>query len=63
MLLSQELYLKKIDEQYNLLFGTKPKHYAPPLVESDHPELDESEFLDENDTRVFQSLIGCVPSG
>ena len=57
---SPKNYLKKMDEQYNLLFGTKPKHYASPLIENDHPELDESEFLDENNIRVYQSLIGCT---
>ena len=49
-----------MEEQYELLFGVKPKHYASPLEENDHPELDESDFLDENETRIYQSLIGCT---
>ena len=38
----------------------KPKHYASPLEENDLPELDESDSLDENETRIHQSLIGCT---
>jgi len=38
----------------------KPKHYASPLEENNHPELDESDSLDENETRIHQSLIGCT---
>ena len=53
-------YLKKMEEQYKLLFGVKPRHYASPLEENDHPELDESDFLDEDETRMYQSLIGCT---
>ena len=57
---SPKNYLKKMEEQYNSLFGTKPRHYTSPLEENDHPELDESDFLDENETRIYQSLIGCT---
>ena len=49
-----------MEEQYNSLFGTKPRYYTSPLEENDHPELDESDFLDENETRIYQSLIGCT---
>ena len=49
-----------MEEQYESLFGVKPKHYASPLEENDHPELDESDFLDENETRIYQSLIDCT---
>ena len=47
-------------DQYKLLFGTNPKFETNPLVENDHPELDESEFLNEEETRIYQSLIGCT---
>ena len=57
---SPKNYLKKMGDQYKLLFGVKPKHYASPLEENDHPELDESDFLDEDETRIYQSLIGCT---
>ena len=50
-----------MDEQYNLLFWTKPKHYASPLEENDHPELDK--FLDENVKPEFINPLLVVPSG
>ena len=53
-------YLKKMEEQYQRLFGTKPKQYVTALVENDHPEIDESEFLNDEDTRIYQSLIGSA---
>ena len=34
---SPKNYLKKMEEQYNSLFGTKPRHYTSPLEENDHP--------------------------
>ena len=57
---SPKNYLKKMKDQYKLLFGTSPKFETNPLVENDHPELDESEFLNEEETRIYQSLIGCT---
>ena len=40
------------------LFGHNPKKYHSPLEANDNPELDTSEFLDENGVKIFQSLIG-----
>ena len=57
---SPKNYLLKMETQYKLLFGTSPKHYASPLEENDHPELDESDFLNETDTQIYQSLIGSA---
>jgi hypothetical protein len=31
------------------MFGLKPKKYSSPLEKNDHPELDDSELLDEKD--------------
>ena len=31
-----------------------------PLESDDHPELDTSPFLDEDDTQIYQSLIGAM---
>ena len=53
-------YLKKMKQQYQVLFGTKPKQYVSELVENDHPEIDESEFMNDEDTRIYQSLIGSA---
>ena len=41
------------------MFGTKPSQlYSSPLEPNDHPELDESKFLDHDDTQTYQSMIG-----
>ena len=54
-------YIEKMSQSYEQLFGvklgTKPKS---PLEEGDHPELDTSEFLDNDDTQKYQSLIGSM---
>jgi hypothetical protein len=54
-------YIEKMSQAYERLFGvklgTKPKS---PLEEGDHPELDDSEFLDDEDTQKYQSLIGSL---
>ena len=43
------------------MFGTKPKTvYTSPLECGDHPELDTSDVLSEEDTRKYQSLIGAL---
>ena len=54
-------YIEKMAQAYEQLFGiklgTKPRS---PLEEGDHPELDTSEFLDDEDTQKYQSLIGSM---
>ena len=57
---SPKNYLKKMENLYKELFKEPPKYYASPLEENDHPELDESDFLNEEDTRIYQSLIGSA---
>jgi hypothetical protein len=46
---------------YERLFGEKPPHkVSSPLTSGDNPELDTSNFLDEKDTKVYQSMIGAA---
>ena len=47
--------------KYAALFGEKPptKSHSP-LDKDDHPELDVSELLSEDDTAKYQSLIGAL---
>ncbi len=40
------------------MFGDKPREYSSPLDKGDHPELDDSEELGEEDTTKYQSMIG-----
>ena len=46
---------------YHQLYGIfPPTSPTSPLVENDHPELDVSEFLDEEGIQQYQSLIGSM---
>jgi hypothetical protein len=54
-------YIEKMAQAYEQLFGVKLGTRAKsPLEEGDHPELDTSEFLDDEDTQKYQSLIGSL---
>lgn len=46
---------------YQNAFSTKPCwKYSSPLEAGDHPEIDDSEFLDNCQTQLHQSLIGAL---
>jgi hypothetical protein len=47
-------------EQYEQLFGSKPKEYTSPLENSDHPEIDTSDELGPDNIKVYQSMIGFL---
>jgi hypothetical protein len=54
-------YFEKMEVTYERLFGEKPPHkVSSPLTSGDNPELDTSNFLDEKDTKVYQSMIGAA---
>ena len=53
-------YIKKTIETYERLFKKKPKEYKSPLDKGDHPELDDSELLDFEGVKLYQSLIGSL---
>ena len=54
-------YVEKLLQSYRQLFGVKPgTKPRSPLEEGDHPELDDSEFLDDDDTQKYQSIIGSL---
>ena len=53
-------YIEKILENCYRIFGTWPKPATSPLTAGDHPELDTSELLNEDDQKVHQSLIGAL---
>ena len=53
-------YVEKMIETYVRMFGQKPKHYVSPLEKGDHPELDDSEELDIEGIKQFQSMIGAL---
>ena len=54
-------YIEKMVANYEKLFGTKPMHnISSPLEKGDHPELDISDFLDQEGIEMYQSLIGSL---
>ena len=42
------------------MFGSKPKEYSTLLAKKDHPELDNTELLDDLGITQYQSLIGAL---
>ncbi len=53
-------YVEKMLQNYRRIYGENPKKAHSPLVKGDHPELDTSELLDEEWTKIYQSLIGAL---
>lgn len=53
-------YIDKILDNYTRIFGSMPRPAASPLFPNDHPELDTSDLLDFEMTKIYQSLIGSL---
>jgi hypothetical protein len=54
-------YIQKMEDSYLRFFGERPnRRVTSPLDSNDHPELDDSEFLEENETKIYQSMIGSA---
>jgi hypothetical protein len=53
-------YIEKLIVSYERMFGSKlkTKKITSPLVKGDHPEIDDSAFLEEGGIQKYQSLIG-----
>jgi hypothetical protein len=61
MCIAPKKYVNKMMASYEQMFGTKPNQkFSLPLEKGDHPEMDDSEFLDGNETQQYQSLIGAM---
>ena len=58
--LQPKKYIEKMEDNYQRIFGSNPKPATSPLVKGDHPELDTSELLDDEKTKLYQSLIGAL---
>ena len=51
-------YIDQMEEVYAQQFGTKSvQKHRPPLQKGDHPEIDKTPFLSEEDTEVYQSPV------
>ena len=58
---SPKKYIDKMVDGYLSMFGNKPKgNVTSPLEKGDHPELDNSQLLDEDGIAKYQSLIGSL---
>ena len=59
--MNPDQYIKRMEDSYNQRFpGEKlNRKISSPLEPGDHPELDTSEFLDQDGTEIYQSLIGA----
>jgi hypothetical protein len=53
-------YIVKLMDQYESMYGCKPKEYTSPLEKGDHPEIDTTEELDEEGIKRYQTMIGCL---
>ena len=53
-------YIEKMVDNYERIFGEKPRKYKSPLEKGDHPELDMSPLLKGDEVKIYQSLIGAL---
>ena len=54
-------YIDRMIDNYTRIFGKRPAtNVSSPLEHGDHPELDDSELLDEEGIQIYQSLIGSL---
>lgn len=53
-------YIEKMCDTFFRMYGKQPKPVTSPLEKNDHPELDETELLDEDGIQQYQSLIGTL---
>jgi hypothetical protein len=60
MEISAKCYIDKMIDTYVQLYGEKPRKASSPLEQNDHPEMDDSPFLGQDETQQFHSLIGAM---
>jgi hypothetical protein len=60
MEISVKCYVDKMIDTYVQLHGEKPRKALSSLEQNDHPEIDDSPFLGQDETQQFQSLIGAM---
>jgi hypothetical protein len=53
-------YIEKMIEQYEGMFGSKPKEYTSTLEKGNHPQIDTSDELGPDNIKVYQSMIGSL---
>jgi Reverse transcriptase (RNA-dependent DNA polymerase) len=53
-------YISKMMNDFEMMFGCKPREYTSPLEKGDHPETDTTAELDVNGIKKYQTMIGCL---
>ena len=54
-------HFEKMEESHINMLGSQPKQvHMSPLEKGDHPEIDTSEYLDQDGTQKCQSIIGAI---
>jgi hypothetical protein len=47
-------------DQFENMYGRKPREYTSPLDKGDHPEIDQTTELDNDGIKKYQTMIGCL---
>ena len=58
--MGSKTYVRRILTQFELVMGYKPKRVKTPLDPKDHPELDESPFINKKAKKIYWSLMGML---
>ena len=53
-------YIEKMLNNYERQFGSMPAKKNAPMTDSDHPELDTSDLLDEQGKSLYMSMVGAM---
>ena len=56
----EKTYIKTLFNKIKKLFDIKLKNYISPMEIGDHPDMDESELLDQEQIAQYKMLIGSV---
>ena len=61
LMMEPKKYIGKMLDGYKNMFGEEPRNNRKtPLDKNDHPELDESPLLEQEDIKKYQSMIGAL---
>ena len=60
MLRSQQVHREDPRRVRTTVWFQNPNNTRPPLLKGDHPEVDSSDLLDFEMTKIYQSLIGAL---
>ena len=53
-------YIRNTTDKIEKLLGVKLKNYGSPMETGDHPEVDDTDFLDGKNITIYQMMLGCA---